>query len=41
VGGLVALVSAQKAPDICGLVLVSAAGRPLGKVLLDDTNHVL
>lgn len=32
-GGLVALASAQKAPDICGLVLVSTAGRPLGEVL--------
>jgi pimeloyl-ACP methyl ester carboxylesterase len=32
-GGLVALAAAQKLPDICGLVLVSAAGRPLGDVL--------
>jgi uncharacterized protein len=32
-GGLVALAAAQKLPDICGLVLVSAAGRPLGEVL--------
>src|SRR6202161_2500240 len=29
-GGLVALAAAQKVPDICGLVLISAAGRPLG-----------
>jgi hypothetical protein len=35
-GGLVALVSAQTAPDICGLVLVSAAGRPLGEVLREQ-----
>jgi uncharacterized protein len=32
-GGLIALAAAQKLPDICGLVLVSAAGRPLGEVL--------
>jgi uncharacterized protein len=32
-GGLVALAAAQKLPDICGLVLVAAAGRPLGEVL--------
>jgi pimeloyl-ACP methyl ester carboxylesterase len=32
-GGLVALAAAQKLPDICGLVLVSTAGRPLGEVL--------
>jgi pimeloyl-ACP methyl ester carboxylesterase len=32
-GGIVALAAAQKLPDICGLVLVSAAGRPLGEVL--------
>lgn len=35
-GGLVALASAQNAPDICGLVLVSAAGRPLGEVLREQ-----
>jgi uncharacterized protein len=38
-GGLVALAAAQKAQgahDICGLVLVSAAGRPLGEVLRDQ-----
>src|SRR4051812_6081088 len=28
-GGLVALVAAQSAPDICGLLLVAAMGRPL------------
>ncbi|MGO9396781.1 MAG: alpha/beta hydrolase [Xanthobacteraceae bacterium] len=32
-GGLVALAAAQKLPDICGLVLVSTAGQPLGEVL--------
>jgi pimeloyl-ACP methyl ester carboxylesterase len=32
-GGLVALAAAQSAPDICGLLLVSTAGRPLGEVL--------
>ncbi len=32
-GGLVALAAAQKLPDICGLVLIAAAGRPLGEVL--------
>ena len=32
-GGLVALAAARKLADICGLVLVSTAGRPLGEVL--------
>jgi uncharacterized protein len=32
-GGLVALVAAQDPKDICGLVLISAAGRPLGDIL--------
>jgi uncharacterized protein len=32
-GGLVALAAAQRLPDICGLILVSTAGRPLGEVL--------
>jgi uncharacterized protein len=32
-GGLVALAAAQKVTDICGLVLVSSPGRPLGDVL--------
>jgi len=35
-GGLVALVAAQAQPDICGLVLVSAPGRPLGTVLREQ-----
>ena len=34
-GGLVAL-AAGKAPDVCGLVLVSTAGRPLGAVLREQ-----
>jgi uncharacterized protein len=32
-GGLVALAAAQKITDICGLVLIAAAGRPLGEVM--------
>jgi uncharacterized protein len=32
-GGLVALAAVQKLADICGLILVSTAGRPLGEVL--------
>ena len=32
-GGLVALAAAQTEPNICGLLLVSVAGRPLGEVL--------
>jgi pimeloyl-ACP methyl ester carboxylesterase len=35
-GGLVALAAAQKATDICGLVLVATAGRPLGEVLREQ-----
>jgi uncharacterized protein len=35
-GGLVALAAAQKVADICGLVLVSTAGRPLGEVLREQ-----
>jgi pimeloyl-ACP methyl ester carboxylesterase len=35
-GGLVALAAAQKARDLCGLVLVAAAGRPLAEVLRDQ-----
>jgi hypothetical protein len=35
-GGLVALAAAQKVADICGLVLVSTAGRPLGDVLREQ-----
>ncbi|WP_175853476.1 alpha/beta fold hydrolase [Burkholderia anthina] len=32
-GGLVALSAAQQADGMCGLILVSTAGRPLGQVL--------
>jgi uncharacterized protein len=35
-GGLVALAAAQKVTHICGLVLVSTAGRPLGEVLREQ-----
>ncbi|UWU77008.1 alpha/beta fold hydrolase [Bradyrhizobium huanghuaihaiense] len=35
-GGLVALVAAQDAPDLCGLILVATAGRPLGAVLREQ-----
>ena len=35
-GGLVALVAAQHTADICGLILVSTPGRPLGKVLREQ-----
>ncbi|OTP68179.1 Hydrolase, alpha/beta fold family functionally coupled to Phosphoribulokinase [Caballeronia sordidicola] len=35
-GGLVALVAAQGTADICGLILLSTAGRPLGRVLRDQ-----
>ncbi|HTJ63165.1 MAG TPA: alpha/beta fold hydrolase [Alphaproteobacteria bacterium] len=35
-GALVAMVAAQNAPDICGLVLAAAAGRPIGEVLKDQ-----
>ena len=32
-GGLVALATAQESPDICGLILVATAGRPMGDVV--------
>lgn len=35
-GGLVALAAGQGAPGICGLVLLSTAGRPLGQVLREQ-----
>jgi hypothetical protein len=35
-GGLVALVAAQDAADLCGLVLAATAGRPLGAVLREQ-----
>lgn len=37
-GGLVALIAAQSGKDLCGLVLVSTSGRPLGAVLRDQLN---
>lgn len=35
-GGLVALAAGQDASGICGLILVSAAGRPIGEVMRDQ-----
>lgn len=35
-GGLVALAAGQNPQDICGLILVSTAGRPLGAVVRDQ-----
>ena len=35
-GGLIALAAAQRETDICGLVLVSAVGRPMGEVLKEQ-----
>jgi pimeloyl-ACP methyl ester carboxylesterase len=35
-GGLVAMAASKDQPEICGLVLVSTAGRPLGVVLRDQ-----
>jgi uncharacterized protein len=35
-GGLVALVAAKKGGDYCGLVLVAAAGRPIGQALREQ-----
>jgi pimeloyl-ACP methyl ester carboxylesterase len=35
-GGLVTLVAAQHMADICGLILLSTAGRPLGKILREQ-----
>ncbi|UWU92660.1 alpha/beta hydrolase [Bradyrhizobium sp. CB1015] len=35
-GGLVALVAAQDTADLCGLILVATAGRPLGAVLREQ-----
>jgi pimeloyl-ACP methyl ester carboxylesterase len=37
-GGLVALAAAQTQKDICGLILVAAAGRPVGEVLREQLN---
>ena len=35
-GGLVGLVAAQRSDDICGLILLSTPGRPLGAVLREQ-----
>lgn len=35
-GGLVALVAGQDPQDLCGLILVSAGGRPIGAVLREQ-----
>ena len=35
-GGLIAMAAAQNQQDICGLILVSTAGRPMGEVLRDQ-----
>lgn len=35
-GGLVALKAAQDSTDICGLILVATAGRPVGKLLREQ-----
>jgi pimeloyl-ACP methyl ester carboxylesterase len=35
-GGLVAMVAAKGQQEVCGLVLVSVAGRPIGEVLRDQ-----
>lgn len=35
-GGLVALAAAQQPQDLCGLVLISAGGRPIGTVLREQ-----
>jgi pimeloyl-ACP methyl ester carboxylesterase len=35
-GGLVAMTAAKNQPDICGLILVSTAGRPMGEVLREQ-----
>jgi pimeloyl-ACP methyl ester carboxylesterase len=35
-GGLVALAAARQHTDICGVILVATAGRPLGEVLKEQ-----
>lgn len=40
-GGLVALVAAQHATDICGVILLAAAGRPFGTVLREQLRNNL
>ncbi len=35
-GGLVAMAAAQNRQDLCGLILVAAAGKPMGEVIRDQ-----
>jgi len=35
-GGLIAIVAAKNQQDVCGLILVATAGRPMGEVLRDQ-----
>lgn len=35
-GGLVALAAAQRAQDLCGVILVAAPGRPMGEVIREQ-----
>lgn len=35
-GGLITLIAAQQPEGICGIVLISAAGRPLGAIMRDQ-----
>lgn len=35
-GGLIAMAAARNQPDVCGLVLISTAGRPMGEVLREQ-----
>jgi len=35
-GGLVALAAAQRAQDLCGVILVAAPGRPMGQMLREQ-----
>jgi uncharacterized protein len=37
-GGLVAMAAAKNQKDVCGLVLLGAAGRPMGEVIRDQLN---
>jgi hypothetical protein len=35
-GGLIAMAAAAKNPDLCGLLLVSAPGRPMGEIIREQ-----